>query len=141
MARMNVPGDPLAEIEQLLRKYGHIWHANYVAEHAAQLLRQGPVAYRDFATLEWWGGSGSVADMYLGNEQDDRRLRNALISVHDCMKASGVMVDRAAQVTDVFREWEVARIKERSKTRARRIAGGGVMLLLIVSVIIWITIN
>ena len=55
----------LDRIEELLRKYGIYVHADQVAECRKLLAAEGASAYANFATLQWWGGSGSNADLCL----------------------------------------------------------------------------
>jgi hypothetical protein len=106
---------PAYDRPELLRRYDYIWHAEHVAQCRQKLDRDGPTAFRDFATLEWWGGAGSIADVYLYRETsgqctataivDDQKFRAALISIYDQMKDAGVVVERAESWTDIFREW------------------------------------
>jgi len=106
---------PLSETEELLRRYDYIWHAEYVAQCRQKLDRDGTTAFRDFATLEWWGGAGSIADVNLYRETgaqrtattnvDDQKFRAALIAIYDQMKDAGVVMERAASWTDTFRDW------------------------------------
>ena len=106
----------LSTIEQLLRKYENYSHADYIANCRDQLLRDGSIAYRHFATLEWWGGSGSVADVHLHHQgtqhtdaekTDNRAFRSALIDLYDLMIANGVKMERRATFwADAFREWK-----------------------------------
>lgn len=90
---------PLADIEDLLRRYEYIWHADHVALCHQKLDREGPLAFRGLATGEWWGGAGSIADVYLARETgvqgaattnvDNQKFRAALIAIYDEMKAAG----------------------------------------------------
>ena len=105
---------PFIESERLLRKYGHDWHADHVAECRKKIISEGSSAFQYVATGEWWGGAGSIADVYLigpggtpsEEKPDNRKLRSALIKIHDLMLVNGVTSDRATFWTNTFREWE-----------------------------------
>jgi len=80
-----------------------------------KLIAEGVSAYSTFANLDWWGGAGSIADVYLhrlaqpeSEEQknDIRMFRSALIDIYDAMKANGVRMARADRWADVFRKWQ-----------------------------------
>jgi hypothetical protein len=111
---MNSDVTPFIEAERLLRKYGYDWHADHVAECCGKISTEGSSAYQHIATGEWWGGAGSIADVYLigpggtpsEEKPDNRKLRSALIRIHDLMMVNGVTLDRAALWADTFREWE-----------------------------------
>lgn len=90
------------EAETLLRKYGFVAQADEVRKALAAVQSQGSAGYQQLA--EWWGGPGSIADVYLhkegetftvGQEQDNRALRAALVAIYEAMREAGVRVDRA----------------------------------------------
>lgn len=102
-------------IETLLRKYGNDVHAERVAMSRKKLAEEGASAYSTFADLEWWGGSGSIADVSLHSpgrkfseeEKNDNRLFwYALIDVQTAMEANGVRMGRAESWAQVFRKWK-----------------------------------
>ena len=105
----------LRAIEDLFGKYEFTWHAEHVAQCRERLIREGAAAYQHLATLEWWGGSGSIADISLcrpGQKstdesiEDNRALCLALIAVSEAMEVNGMKMDRARRWADVFRKWE-----------------------------------
>jgi hypothetical protein len=105
----------LSIIEQLLRKYGNRSRADIVADSLEELSIDGPSSYRVFATLDWWGGSGSIADVHLmpqreqpSDEQklDNQLLRSSLLDLYNLMLIHGVEMKEAARWAEVFQEWE-----------------------------------
>lgn len=40
-----------------------------------------------------------------GQKEDNRALRTALITIHEAMKAAGVVMERAESITAVFKQW------------------------------------
>jgi hypothetical protein len=93
---MNSDLTAFVEAERLLRKYGHNWHANRLAECRQRIVSEGSSAFQHIATIEWWGGSGSIADVYLigsgtmpsEEKPDNRKLRSALIDIYNLMVAN-----------------------------------------------------
>jgi hypothetical protein len=105
--------DALSTIEELLRKYGHIYQANLAMIAREQFSRCAEDACRRLNDDEWWGGRGSVAAMDLAvdggfsteSREDGKRLRNALIEVYAAMKACGQVHEQAEIVTAQFNKW------------------------------------
>lgn len=103
------------EAEALLRKYGFAAQADVVRKGLAAVQADGAAGYRQLATAEWWGESGSIADVYLyregesftvGQEQDNRKLRAALTAIYAAMRKAGVAAERPASWTAVFEPWQ-----------------------------------
>lgn len=105
----------ILETERLLRKYGYTQQAGFVREFFERINRDDSQAYQSIANLEWWGGSGSIADVHLYREgmqpsdaqnQDNRNFRAALLVIHEEMRNAGISMARADSWAEVFREWQ-----------------------------------
>jgi hypothetical protein len=103
----------LSEIEDLLRRYGHIYQANLAMLAREQLARSPEDACRAVNDDAWWGGSDSIAalDLALSGgfspeaRRDGQRLRSALIEVYKTMKGYGQHNTRAELYTAQFQKW------------------------------------
>ena len=61
-----------------------------------------------YSSLELWGGSGSVADVYLPSREADQRLKSLLIELNDEFEDAGVVFPRATGWAAIFRDWRDA---------------------------------
>ncbi len=101
--------EPIKTVERLLRRYGNTGHAD-IAAKTLQHISSG-VDLGVLVTLDWWGGSGSIADVHLSREpwnqgrateemdaesRDRETMRSALVRIHSAMEAAGVECARAA---------------------------------------------
>jgi hypothetical protein len=102
------------DAETLLRKYGYAKQADLVHAGLAAVRAEGEPGFAKLATQDWWGGSDSVADVYLhregesftvGQEKDNRALRAALLSIHQAMQAAGLRFDKAEVWANAFTKW------------------------------------
>jgi hypothetical protein len=84
--------------ETLLRQYGFAAQADAVKKGLAAVETEGDAGYRQLASNDWWGGAGSVADVYLhkegetfttAQEKDNRALRAALSTIFEAMREAG----------------------------------------------------
>lgn len=84
-------------------------------ESNEKLLADEAQSFLYSAKLDWWGGSGSIADVHLHRvgekpsdeqQQDDRNLRSALINIYEEMKNTGFTDERAESWIYIFREWQ-----------------------------------
>ena len=109
----NVSG-AFREAEMLLRKYGCLHQADIVHAGFLAVQGEGDAGYSKLATLDWWGGAGSVADVYLhqegetftmGQEKDNRALRAALMTIQESMRAAGVVFERADAWAGILTQW------------------------------------
>jgi hypothetical protein len=103
----------LGEIEALLRKYRHIYHAN-LAEIARQQWRRDPAAAcRGLNSAGWWGKDDAVAALDLALDggfssearRDGQALRRALVAVYEQMRAYGEPRAEAQIMVSQFRKW------------------------------------
>lgn len=100
--------------DSLLRKYGHVAQADFVRKGLAAIEAKGDAGYSQIASLNWWGGAGSVADVYLhnegetftaGQEEDNRALRVALTTIFEAMREAGFAHERADMWAGAFAQW------------------------------------
>jgi hypothetical protein len=101
----------LMQLETLLRKYHHDGQANVVADIIAS-IQHGEPDYKRLAGVDFWGGSGSVADVNLipGTKSDDdkrdiRAFRQAIVNLADEMDKLGIGHARSRDIAATFREW------------------------------------
>ncbi|MCB1723585.1 MAG: hypothetical protein KDJ39_07810 [Gammaproteobacteria bacterium] len=103
----------LAEIERLLRAYGHTYAANQ-AEIAAGLFDEDPqAACRSLNTSEWWEGADSVAAIDLAvtggftaqSRHDAVVLRQSLVDVFTTLRAYGEHNDAGEIIVSQFQKW------------------------------------
>ena len=104
----------LEVMEQLLRKYNDPLRADIVVR-LRDVFRQDESAFWPaINNLGWWGGSGSMADLYLFRsdlpsqevDEDNRRYRRALIAIGEAMLEAGYENNRARWWVGIFRIWE-----------------------------------
>jgi len=91
--------DHLREIERLLRAYDNPHQAGRVHALLEALEKDGVSAFQSATGGEWWGGSGSIADVLLHRiglvanrgafEEDNRKFRQCLTAVYEAMKHGG----------------------------------------------------
>jgi hypothetical protein len=108
----------LSLIEDLLRRYGHTYHANLAMIAREQFARAPQVACRRLNDDEWWGGSDAVAAVDLAlsggfsaeGRRDGQRLRAALIEVYATMRDYGERNAQAELCTSQFQKWLTSHI-------------------------------
>jgi hypothetical protein len=113
---MKKVSEELEIMEQLFRKYNNLARANSVVSLSALLNENEALFWEKVDSLDWWGGSGSMADYYLYNssgtqsdhekKKDNQRFRAALIAIYDGMVKFGRTNDRGKQWIDVFKQWQ-----------------------------------
>lgn len=108
----------LADIESLLRRYGHDYEAN-LATIAARTFDGDPQAgCHAVNTTEWWESAHSVAAIDLAvsggftvqARQDAQLLRAALIKVFCTLRAYGERNDTGEIIVSQFQKWAESRV-------------------------------
>src|SRR5208283_5939095 len=92
--------------------YGHHGQAA-VAEELLTTLDTPSPDYKRLAGIDMWGGSGSVADVYLTQSktlteaaQEDRRsFQKALIRIAETMDRLRIGTERSRSTAKMFQEW------------------------------------
>jgi hypothetical protein len=100
-------------IEDLLRRYDLVYEANTVSSVRKLLPLEREAALRELDGEDWWTGRRSISAVDLAihggftsrARQDSRRLRDALIRIHDAMRAEGRDNPEAALIAAQFRKW------------------------------------
>ena len=103
----------LTRIEELLRKYGHIYEANLAAAARVAFERDPKSACHQINNGEWWNDSQSVAAIDLAinggftpqARQDARALREALIEMFTTMLAYDEHNETGELVVSQLRKW------------------------------------
>lgn len=113
---MNPLTGELEILEGLLRKYGDLSRAGWIAEQRALFQQDEAAFWSKLDSLEWWGGPGSMADLSLydakktvsGKDQkaDNRRYRAVLISIYESMARQGIENIRGKAWIETFKEWQ-----------------------------------
>jgi len=108
--------EDLAVMEQLFRKYDLIGIANLMVKYAKIYQDDRSLFWSKVNSIDWWGGSGSIADINLYRDDmvisngerkaDNRKLRAALISIYREMSNTGYQNERAKSWVEIFMEWE-----------------------------------
>jgi hypothetical protein len=103
----------LAQAEQLLRLYGHVYAANLAAIARAAFEKDPQAACRTINTEEWWDGNRSLSAIDLAVDggftadarRDAQRLRQALIVIFTTMRAYGEHNAAGEIVVSQFQKW------------------------------------
>ena len=97
----------VSELEQVLSDHPH--QVSFLQEFRAALAKDDiATTTRLYSSLEMWGGSGSVADVYLPSREADQRLKSLLIELNDQFEDAGLAFPRATGWAEVFRDWRDA---------------------------------
>lgn len=84
-------------------------HAPHFRQLAADLVEAVVTdfsrAARLYRTVDWWGGSGSVADFVPDDVDARRRIMRLLVDLVQAMDGLGIPCPRASQWTDTFADW------------------------------------
>ena len=108
----------LTTIENLLRRYGHVYHAN-LAEVARQRFANEPAAAcKAINNPDWWDGSEAIAAIDLAVDggftsearQDAATLRAALTTVLTTMKAWGEINPTGEIAVCQFQKWQASQV-------------------------------
>ncbi len=100
----------------LLLKYGDLSRAHWI-EASKDLFSKDRVQFwAGVNSLDWWGGSGSVADVHLYDpnraitdreqKEDNRRYRAALIVIFEEMVKTGQENKKGEMWVDTFKKWQ-----------------------------------
>lgn len=108
----------LEDVEQLLRRYGHVYEANLAGIGHAAFAEDPRAACRLLNRDEWWNGHRSVAAIDLALDggftaearRDAQKLREALIEVFTTMLAYGEHHEAGEIVVSQFRKWQESHI-------------------------------
>ena len=103
----------LAEIEDLLHRYGQDYQASVVAATRHAWADDRPLALQRLTSPEWWETPDSVAAVDLAiaggfspqARADHDRFLRALIDVYEQMTRAGAINPRAELVVAEFRKW------------------------------------
>jgi hypothetical protein len=103
----------LAQIEQLLRSYGHTYEANLAAIARSAFERDPRAACQTLNSEEWWSSSRSLAAIDLAmdggytarSRQDSHALRLSLIEIFTTMRAYGEHNESAEILVSQFHKW------------------------------------
>jgi hypothetical protein len=80
-------------------------HASIVQDLADKIKTDPGAAARQYRSVDIWGGSGSVADIWCPDEALMRLINDSLIALEEGFARAGVDCPRARQWTDTFRDW------------------------------------
>ena len=108
--------EELNVIVNLLMKYGDLSRANWIVKSKEFYSEDRIQFWTRVNSLEWWGGAGSIADVYLYNpnsaiveleqKEDNRRYQAALIAIYEKMVENGQENKRGAMWVDTFKKWQ-----------------------------------
>jgi hypothetical protein len=103
-------------IVTLLLKYGDLSRASWIMKSKELFSKNRVQFWTGVNSLEWWGGSGSMADVNLYNpnsaileteqRDDNRRYRAALIAIYEEMVENGQENKRGEMWIDTFKKWQ-----------------------------------
>jgi hypothetical protein len=108
-------------IVHLLTKYDFHARANWIKESKKLFSGDQTKFWAGINSLDWWGGSGSMADFYLYDlnsaitdmeqREDNRRFRVALVVIYEEMVKAGQKNERGEMWIDTFKKWQKQGIK------------------------------
>ncbi len=110
--------DALRQLEELLRRYGHVYEANQAAIARRTFERDPAAACRMMNSGEWWNDTQSIAAIDLAIDggftpearTDAQTLRNALIEVYSIMTTFGEHNDAGEIIVSQFNKWAESHI-------------------------------
>jgi hypothetical protein len=77
-----------------------------VARHLYSTVLEHPQQIAEtYCSLDWWGGSGSMADYDLADRRAKRRFLQLLVNVVEIFEKAGYRCPRARSWVDIFSEW------------------------------------
>jgi hypothetical protein len=103
----------LIRMEMLLRRYGYAGHANTVAHAITLARRSDPDLQTCLEAVDFWGGFGSIWELYLDEEFTDKNQQNgdtrefdlAVVKLAEAMKSRGWDSPRIRQVANLKKDW------------------------------------
>jgi hypothetical protein len=106
--------EELTELEHLLRRHGHYAQADVVDELLRLHAADQRAAFEDAVTGLMWGGSGSVADVYLSYESprpkeeaqaEVKRFHSLMAALATALEIAGLGSPRTRQLGALFQSW------------------------------------
>ena len=77
-----------------------------LALNMASVVIERPEQFANlYCSLEWWGGSGSMADLHISDKALRRRQLELMIELVNLCDSSGVDCPRAQRWAGVFEAW------------------------------------
>jgi hypothetical protein len=93
-------------LRELQREFGvGTYFAGLAGELAAALEADRTLAATRYCSVDWWGGSGSMADFIPEDIDARRRIMKLMIEVVRSFDELGIHCPRAAQWTGTFSYW------------------------------------
>ena len=81
--------EDLGALEELIANHGYTAHADYIHETVDAFRVSGDVGWDRLASVDFWGGSGSIADISF-SQHDIERYRHVEGPVRDYLSALGL---------------------------------------------------
>lgn len=105
--------DALQHIEDLLRRYDHVYEANQVGIVREAFKRDPETACHMVNSDDWWNDTQSIAAIDLAIDggftgdarRDAQALRTALIEVYTTMESYGEHNDAGEIIVSQFNKW------------------------------------
>jgi len=95
----------LSEIGTLLERDQDGFRSNMSAKLADAVKSQSPDLAKSYCGVDWWGGSGSMADYIPDDPAAKAPYMRLLIRLVRVFEAAGFRCERARSWTDIFENW------------------------------------
>lgn len=105
---------PLRAASEMLEKYGQAAQASILKNLIALVTKDPPAFRRHMASMDVWGGAGSVSDVGSFSDgyeprsaayRDTVRFTEAMIDVAELMRKHGFETARSVSWAETFRYW------------------------------------
>jgi hypothetical protein len=99
----------LQEMETTLRSNGFEDFGNRISEIAAE--ENSVVFAAQIASLDVWGGNGSIVDVTLSSLVDERRFNELIVDLAEALDQIGIGNPRTRWVGQTIEDWLIANPK------------------------------
>jgi hypothetical protein len=97
-------GEISETLQRIATVLGRDPHSRFALDLAQIVVERPQDAMRDYCTAGWWGGAGSVCDVWLESEADTQLLGRLLVQLVDGFEAAGVHCEPAFARANQFRD-------------------------------------
>ena len=120
--------DLLTQLAALSDAHGWSWHAEYIRETAKAFETSEDAGWDHLASIQFWGGSGSICDARFSTDEADwHRSNNRPVPAYliglsndDCIRDNTRFMKLLSEIAHLMNSCPVTEARERWLPRAKR---------------------